>query len=133
MSKTSTDPIADMLTRIRNSLMVRKNVVSLPHSKVKEAVAKILKENNYIDSVRVTDARVGKTLELNLFKDGESSPITELRRTSTPGRRFYVTSSDIPTIKQGRGMVVISTSKGIMTGGQAKANKIGGELVCEVY
>lgn len=133
MSVTTTDPIADMLARIRNALLVRKNVVSLPHSRVKEAIARLLKENKYITSVKVTDATVGKTLTLELFNDGSVSNITEIKRTSTPGRRAYTSAAEIPVVKRGRGMVIISTNKGIMTGAQAKQQRVGGELICEVY
>jgi small subunit ribosomal protein S8 len=133
MSTTTTDPIADMLARIRNALMVRKNVVSLPHSRNKEAIARILAENNYIDAVRVSDATVGKTLTLELFAEGTAVRISEINRKSTPGRRMYTAAREIPTVKRGRGMVIISTSKGIMTGTQAKEQHIGGELICEVY
>lgn len=133
MSTTTTDPIADMLARIRNALMVRKNVVSLPHSRNKEAIARILVENNYIDAVRVADATVGKTLTLELFAEGTAVRITEINRKSTPGRRMYTAAREIPTVKRGRGMVIMSTSKGIMTGTTAKEQHIGGELICEVY
>lgn len=133
MSTTTTDPIADMLARIRNALMVRKNVVSLPHSRNKEAIARILVENNYIDAVRVADATVGKTLTLELFAEGSAVRISEINRKSTPGRRMYAAARAIPTVKRGRGMVIISTSKGIMTGAKAKEQHIGGELICEVY
>jgi small subunit ribosomal protein S8 len=133
MSTTTTDPIADMLARIRNALLVRKNVISLPHSRVKEAIARLLKENKYIAGVKVSDATVGKTLTLELFNEGSVSNITEIKRTSTPGRRSYSSATEIPVVKRGRGMVIISTNKGIMTGAQAKQQRVGGELICEVY
>jgi small subunit ribosomal protein S8 len=133
MSTTSTDPIADMLTRIRNAINVRKHEISLPHSNVKEAVAKLLKESNFIDAVSVEDARVGKTLTIRIAPDNTNARITEITRLSKPGRRYYVKSAEIPAVKQGRGIVIVSTSKGMMTGEQAKAAKIGGELICKVY
>lgn len=134
MSTTTTDPIADMLTRIRNAIMVRKYEISLPHSNVKEAVAKLLKESNFIDAISVEKAeRQGKTLTIRIAADGTNARITEINRLSKPGRRYYVKSAEIPTVKQGRGLVIISTSKGMMTGEQAKAAKIGGELICKVY
>lgn len=133
MSTTSTDPIADMLTRIRNAINVRKYEVSLPHSNVKEAVARMLADSNFIDAVSVEDAKVGKTLTIRIAADGTNARITEISRVSKPGRRYYVKSAEIPTIKQGRGLVIVSTSKGMMTGEQAKAAKIGGELICKVY
>jgi small subunit ribosomal protein S8 len=133
MSVTTTDPIADMLTRIRNAINVRKSEISLPHSNVKEAVAKLLKDSNFVDAVSVEDARIGKTLTIRINGDGTNARITEITRLSKPGRRYYVKSAEIPTVKQGRGVVIVSTSKGMMTGEQAKAAKIGGELICKVY
>lgn len=133
MSTTSTDPIADMLTRIRNAINVRKSEISLPHSNVKEAVATLLKESNFIDAVSVEDARIGKTLTIRINAATSNARITEITRLSKPGRRYYAKSAEIPTVKQGRGVVIVSTSKGLMTGEQAKAAKIGGELICKVY
>ena len=133
MSTTSTDPIADMLTRIRNAINVRKYEVSLPHSNVKEAVANLLKESNFIDAVSVEDATVGKTLRIRIAPAGTNARITEIKRLSKPGRRYYVKSAEIPTVKSGRGIVIVSTSRGMMTGTAAKAAKIGGELICRVY
>lgn len=133
MSTTSTDPIADMLTRIRNAIAVRKTEVLLPHSKVKESVASLLQENNFIDRVTVTDASIGKTLHVSINSDESNARITEIKRLSTPGRRYYVSAKEIPSVKSGRGIVIVSTSKGMMTGTQAKAAGIGGELICKVY
>ena len=133
MSVTSTDPIADMLTRIRNAIMVRKNQVVMPHSKVKESVARLLKQNNFIDSVTVSDAAVGKSLTVVINPEYSNARITEIVRLSKPGRRYYVSSKEIPVVMRGRGIVIVSTSKGVMTGDQAKAQHIGGELICKVY
>lgn len=133
MSKTSTDPIADMFTRIRNAIAVRKNEVSLPHSNIKESVARLLAESNFVDKVSVSDAAVGKTLTVKINDESTNARITEIVRLSKPGRRFYVNSQEIPVVKRGRGLVIVSTSKGIMTGDQAKADHIGGELICKVY
>jgi small subunit ribosomal protein S8 len=133
MSVVSTDPIADMLTRIRNAIAVRKTEVNLPHSKVKEAVAKLLKDSGFIQGVHVTDASIGKTLTLTLRSEGENARITEIVRLSKPGRHQYAKNTAIPVVKRGRGLVIISTSQGIMTGDQAKAKGIGGELICRVY
>ena len=130
---TSTDPIADMLTRIRNAIAVRKNEISLPHSNVKESVARLLKESNFVSGIKVTDATVGKTLTVTINDEAENARITEIVRLSKPGRRFYVASKDIPTVKRGRGLIIISTSKGLMTGDQAKQQHVGGELICKVY
>jgi small subunit ribosomal protein S8 len=133
MSKTSTDPIADMLTRIRNAVMVRKTEVTLPHSNIKESVARLLQQSNFIDNVSVGDAPVGKTLTVKINDESGNARITEIVRLSKPGRRYYVNALEIPTVKRGRGIVIISTSKGLMTGEQAKTENIGGELICKVY
>jgi small subunit ribosomal protein S8 len=133
MSTTSTDPIADMLTRIRNAILVRKHEVSLPHSKIKESVARLLQESNFIDGVSVKDAAVGKTLTVRINDEDSNARITEIVRMSKPGRRHYVNAKEIPVVKRGRGLVIVSTSRGIMTGDKARAEKVGGELICKVY
>jgi small subunit ribosomal protein S8 len=130
---TSTDPIADMLSRIRNAILVRKNEVRMPHSNVKEAVAKLLKDNHFVSKVAVEKAEVGKTLIVTINDQAENARITEINRLSTPGRRHYVKSAEIPTVKHGRGIVIVSTSKGMMTGTDAKKQGVGGELICKVY
>jgi len=133
MSTVSTDPIADMLTRIRNAILVRKNEINLPHSKAKEAVARLLKDSKFIDAVRVTDVSVGKTLTIVINDEGSNARITEIVRYSKPGRRQYAGAGKIPTVKHGRGVVIVSTSKGMMTGDDAKKQGVGGELICKVY
>lgn len=133
MSLTSTDPIADMLTRIRNAIGVRKYEVSLPHSNVKESVARLLKDSNFIDDVQVTGENLSKTLVLRLAPADSNARITEIVRLSKPGRRYYAKAAEIPVVKRGRGVVIVSTSKGMMTGDQAKRQKVGGELICKVY
>lgn len=129
----TTDPIADMLTRIRNAIAVRKTTVALPHSKAKEAVAKILKDLKYIDDVKVTDDAIGKLMSLTLNAEHENARITEINRLSKPGRRMYSSADKLPRVKQGRGVVIISTSRGVLTDAQARKAGIGGELICEVY
>jgi small subunit ribosomal protein S8 len=133
MSKTTTDPIADMLTRIRNAIAVRKSEINLPHSKIKENVARLLQESGFIDEVTVDKADIGKTLNLRLNSDHGNSRITEIVRLSKPGRRYYVNAQEIPMVKHGRGVVIVSTSKGLMTGDRAKSEHVGGELICKVY
>ena len=133
MSVTTTDPIADMLTRIRNAILVRKNEINLPHSNAKEAVARLLKDNNFIDSVSVADATVGKTMTIGINTEHSNARITEIVRLSKPGRRYYVNAKEIPVVKRGRGIVIISTSKGMMTGDKARKEHVGGELICKVY
>lgn len=129
----STDPIADMLTRIRNAIAVQKSEVVLPHSKVKEAVARLLKDSGFVADVQVTEATIGKSLKVVINGEGENARITEIVRLSKPGRRYYAGSSEIPVVKRGRGLVIISTSKGMMTGAEAKKQGVGGELICKVY
>jgi small subunit ribosomal protein S8 len=130
----STDPIADMLSRIRNAIMVNKHETRLPHSNVKETVAKILAKNGFITDVGTAKDSAGrKELVITINPEGASAAITEISRISTPGRRLYVKSKEIPSVKRGRGIVVVSTSKGMMTGDEAKTKKLGGELICKVY
>src|ERR1019366_334594 len=105
MSTTSTDPISDMLTRIRNAIAVRKVEISLPHSNVKESVARLLKESRFIDDVSVEKASVGKTLKVKLNDENSPARITEIVRLSKPGRRYYVNAREIPIVKRGRGVV----------------------------
>lgn len=133
MSRTSTDPIADMLTRIRNAIAVNKNEIAMPHSKVKEAVAKLLADSKFVESVKVEDATVGKTLTIVINQPGTNARITEIARLSKPGRREYVAAKEIPTVKRGRGLVIVSTSKGMMLGDDARKQGVGGELICKVY
>lgn len=133
MSVTSTDPIADMLTRIRNAIAVGKTQVSMPHSKIKESVATSLRNNGFVHEVSTTDLSVGKQLHVVINAEGENARITEIKRLSKPGRRAYANAREIPTVKSGRGVLIISTSKGLMTGAEAKAQGIGGELICQVY
>jgi len=130
---TQTDPIADMLTRIRNAILVNKSEVSLPHSNIKESVAKLLKESNFIDGYKVDKADIGKTLTVNINSSDSNARISEIVRLSKPGRRHYVGAGEIPVVKNGRGIVIISTSKGVMTGDEAKKDNVGGELICKVY
>jgi small subunit ribosomal protein S8 len=128
----STDPIADMLTRIRNAIAVHKNEVVLPHSIVKEAIASVLVKEGVLDAIDVL-ADKQKQLKITINKAGTNPDITEISRLSKPGRRLYVGADDIPSVKQGRGFVIISTSQGMLTGEEAKSKRLGGELICKVY
>ncbi len=136
-----TDPIADMLTRIRNASAVRKAEVVLPMSKIKYEVAKILERENWIQKCETVDGEIerGRTtafseLKLTLkYKKSGKSTMTSLKRISKPGLRVYVDKNNIPVVLNGFGMAIISTSKGLMTTKEAKKNKIGGEVVCEIY
>jgi small subunit ribosomal protein S8 len=129
----STDPIADMLTRIRNAIAVRKSEVVMPHSKLKQSVAEILKKSGFVNDVVVVEASIGKSLKIVINGEFENAKITEVARMSKPGRRYYVGADKIPVVKRGRGIVVVSTSRGLMTGTEAKRQGIGGELICKVY
>ena len=129
----STDPIADMLTRVRNAIMVNKSAVSLPHSVAKERVAKILAEQGFLNDIKVDDLAGRKILNITINEENQSAKITDIKRLSKPGRRVYVKASDIPTVKRGRGIVVISTSQGVMAGTDARQKRLGGELICRVY
>jgi small subunit ribosomal protein S8 len=133
MSLQSTDPIADLLTRIRNAAMVGKHEVRVPSSKIKKTVAEQLKKNNYLAEVKIEAGKPRDTLVITINKEGENSPITEITRMSKPGRRIYVGADDIPRVKSGRGMVLVSTSKGVITGHEAVKQRLGGELLLKVY
>lgn len=128
-----TDPIADMLARIRNAIAVSKHEISLPHSQVKESVARLLKQTGFIDDVSVAEASIGKSLKLTISREDGNARISEIVRLSKPGRRQYVAADKIPAVKRGRGIVIVSTSQGMMTGDQARKLGVGGELICKVY
>lgn len=133
MSLQSTDPIADLLTRIRNAVMVRKNEITVPSSKLKLTVASELKKAGYLEDVKVESAKPRDILVVTINKPGENSIINEIKRVSKPGRRVYIGANDIPRVKNGRGIVLLSTSKGILTGQEAKKQRLGGELLLEIY
>lgn len=130
---TTTDPIADMLTRIRNAIRASKTEVSMPSSKLKVTIAEQLKKAGYLADVKVEKGTPRDTLVVTISKPGESTTINEITRMSTPGRRLYSSAAEIPRIKSGRGIVLVSTSKGVMTGEEAKKARLGGELICKVY
>ena len=129
----STDPISDMLTRIRNAILVNKNEVNLPYSSIKEQLAKELKSAGFIDNVKIDKPTQFKRLELTINAPGTNARINKIERVSKPGRRMYAKSDDIPKIMNGRGIVIVSTSQGLMTGDAAKKKRVGGELICKVY
>jgi len=133
MSLQSTDQIADLITRIRNAIMVGKNEIIVPTSKLKVAVLEGLKTSNFIDSYTVEAAKPRDFLKVKIAKDGEIVRINEISKVSKPGRRVYVSADEIPTIKSGRGLVLISTNKGVMTGKEAKKNRLGGEILVKVW
>ena len=133
MSLQSTDPIADLLTRIRNAAAVGKTEVRMPTSKLKKVVAEQLKKNNYLADVKEEAGKPRGTLVITINKPGENSVINELTRLSKPGRRVYVKADEIPRVKSGRGLVLVSTSKGVITGQEAVKQRLGGELLLKVY
>lgn len=132
-----TDPIADMLTRIRNAQAVKKTQVVLPFSKIKLALAEILKRQGFIKEVeRIAAAAKNSKLEeirLTLKYSGKEPAISHLRRISKPGRRVYTTKEELPVVLNNFGIAIISTSQGLMTNKEAKKKNLGGELICEIY
>lgn len=128
MSLQSTDPIADLLTRIRNAISIGKESVTVPSSKLKQRVLEALKQADYIADYKIVDDETRPVIEI-----ATNGNITDIQRMSKPGRRLYVGADEIPRIKSGRGVVLISTSKGIMTGDEAKKQRLGGELLLKVY
>jgi len=133
------DPIADMLTRIRNAIMAEKTVVSMPNSKMKVEIARILKEEGFIDSYEVVEGENAAfmNLKITLKYVGErrerSSVLSGLERISRPGRRIYTRKQDIPWVLSGLGVAIVSTPKGLMTGQRARQLNVGGELICKVW
>lgn len=133
MSLQSTDPIADLLTRIRNAAMVGKHEIRVPASKLKKVVAEQLVKNKYLKKVAVEAGSPRDTLVITINEPGENTTINEITRVSKPGRRVYVGADDIPRVKSGRGLVLISTSKGVVTGQEAYKARLGGEVLLKVY
>ena len=134
---TVTDPIADMLTRIRNALMIGHIMVAMPSSKIKVAIAKILKDEGYIEDFFVTDDKPQPVLRIRLKYTGDRRNrvpvITKLKRISKPGRRVYAGKNEIPWVLSGMGVAILSTPKGVITGGQARRLGVGGEVLCYVW
>ena len=133
MSLQSTDQIADLITRIRNAIMVGKTEIRVPTSKLKVAIADGLVNAGYLDSYEVEEHQPRGILHVVINQDGTNARITEITKVSKPGRRVYAGAAEIPVVKSGRGAVLISTSKGIMTGREAKKQHLGGEILVKVY
>jgi small subunit ribosomal protein S8 len=127
-----TDPIADMLTRIRNAQMVEQAVVAMPSSKVKLAIAKVLKDEGYIDAFKVSGDDVKPLLEIALKYYAGRPVIEKIERVSKPGLRIYRSKDDIPRVMNGLGIAIVSTSRGVMTDRKARATGVGGEVLCIV-
>jgi small subunit ribosomal protein S8 len=128
-----TDSISDMLTRIRNASRALLPEVSMPHSKLKENIAKVLKKEGYVIDVAVDGTKAGKVIKIKLKYAGRKSIIEGLRRISSPGLRRYTGSQDVPRVRAGMGTSILSTSEGVMTGVQARKKNVGGELLCEIW
>jgi len=128
-----TDPIADMLTRIRNAFMAGHDHVEIPGSVIKGEIARVLTEEGYVESYKITEEGVKKTISIKLKygPDGKAA-IDEIKRISKPSRRVYVGKDDIPRVRGGMGISILSTSSGIMTGVAARSKSIGGEILCTV-
>jgi len=129
-----TDPIADMLTRIRNALMARHKTVVVPGSKLKLEIVRILKEEGYIEDYRVIEEKPQIKIEIVLKYDEKKRPvIAGIRRVSKPGRRIYRGYKELPKVLNGLGIAIISTSQGIMTDHEARKRRVGGEVICEIW
>ncbi len=126
------DPISDMLTRIRNAQLAEKVTVAMPSSKIKAAIAKVLQDEGYVDGFKVIDHDGKPTLEIGLKYYADRPVIEKIQRVSRPGLRVYKGSEDIPRVMNGLGIAIVSTSKGLMTDRKARANGIGGEVLCIV-
>ncbi len=133
MSLQSTDQIADFISRIRNAVMVGKTEILVPTSKLKLAVAEILVKNGYLAACDVIPGEPRGMLHVVINEPGTVAKISEITKVSKPGRRVYSAATEIPTVKSGRGMVIISTSRGLMTGKDAKKNHLGGEILIRVW
>lgn len=128
-----TDPIGDMLTRIKNAQMAKKKQLAIPHSKLKEAIANKLLDNNYIKSVEIEEKTPQSDIIIKLRYVDHLPAITGLKRISKPGRRLYSKTNRIPATLGGYGMTLVSTSKGILTGKEARQESVGGELLCQIW
>lgn len=129
-----TDPIADMLTRLRNAIAAKHQRVDVPASKLKLEIARILKEEGYINNFAVRGEGVKRSIRVFLRYDNKgTSSITHLSRVSKPGRRVYMGSAEIPRVLGGYGINIVSTSRGLMSGKRARQEKIGGEVLAEIY
>lgn len=133
MSLQSTDQIADLITRIRNAVMVGKTEILVPTSKLKVAVVEILVKNGYLASYDVIEGTPRGMLHVVINEPGAVARINEITKVSKPGRRVYSAADELPTVKSGRGMIVVSTSRGLMTGREAKKNRLGGEILVRVW
>lgn len=128
-----TDPIADMIIRIKNGYLARKKSVSIPYSKMNKAIAQILVAEKYVDSLNETGEGVTKSLDLTLRYVGKVASLTNVSRESKPGRRVYSSSQKLPRALGGYGIVIVSTNKGVMTDKEARKQGVGGEVLCSIW
>jgi small subunit ribosomal protein S8 len=128
-----TDPIADLIIRIKNALMARKSSVSVPYSRVKHDIANILLQEGYVTEVVLDESSPFKSLEITLKYIGKLPAVNDVKRLSTPGRRLYSPASKIPRALGGYGITIISTSRGVMTDKSARKENLGGELLCQIW
>lgn len=128
-----TDPISDLLTRIRNAQAARLSTVAAPGSRIKLAIARILEREGFVEQVKEHADGSKKTLEMTLKYIGKEPFIRSIKRVSTPGRRVYRGSSELPRVLSDQGIAIISTSAGLMTNKEARKRKLGGEVLCEIY
>ncbi len=128
-----TDPIADMLIRIKNATMSGKDNVCIPFSKMKLEIVKVLAEEGFIENFSVLEEKNLSQISIKLKLEGKSLVISEIQRVSKPGRRIYTGKAKIPKVLQGRGVVILSTSAGIMTGDEARKKGLGGEVLCKIW
>lgn len=127
------DPVGDMLTRVRNAALAHKKTVELPSSKLKVAVAKLLVREGYLVSAEEVSGDQGKMLKLELVYEGKEPHLTGVKRISKPGLRWYINKKKIPVVMGGAGIAIISTPQGVMSGKDARTRGVGGELLCEVW
>jgi small subunit ribosomal protein S8 len=128
-----TDPIADMLNRIKNAQAVNHPTVEMPFSNFKYEIAKILEKNGFVEKIEKKGRKARKTMEIVLKYRDKAPLISGIKRISKPGQRIYLSSGEIKKVKEGYGMAILSTSKGLMTDREAKKQKMGGEVLCEIW
>ena len=133
MSLQSTDQIADLITRIRNAILVHKNEISVPASKLKVAILEGLKRTNFITDYSIIEGTPRNSIRVVINRIDEVPRINEITKVSKPGRRIYASVNELPRVKSGRGIILISTSKGVMTGDEAKKARLGGEVLVKVW
>lgn len=128
-----TDPIADMLTRIRNGYLVKKSQIEVPYSRIKEEIGQLLEREHFLEKVTVAGEGKEKHLSLQLRYEAGQPAVTKVRRISKPGRRVYCSSQELPRVLSGLGIAIVTTAKGVMTAREAKKQNLGGEVICYVW